>query len=102
MKLGMYIMASEPISAAYLINPSHQSVCLYVYPPIVARQQLGKNVTAATHATIEEFLDASFSMRPVLYQKKIGDSFLLELLVFTAFQFRVDHLSFYVSRRSVF
>jgi hypothetical protein len=55
MKLGMYIMAPEPISMAYLINPSYQSVCLYVYPPIAARQRLGKNVTAATntHATIQ-------------------------------------------------
>jgi hypothetical protein len=30
MKLGMYIMAPEPISTAYVINPSHQSVCIYV------------------------------------------------------------------------
>jgi hypothetical protein len=54
MKLGMYIMAPEPMSMAYFLNPSHQSVCLYVYPPIVAKQRLGKNVTAATytHATI--------------------------------------------------
>jgi hypothetical protein len=69
-------------------------VCVSVYPPIVARERLGKNplivamqrlrknlpiiamqwlgrnVTAATntHATIEELLDASFSMWPVLYQ----------------------------------
>jgi hypothetical protein len=43
MKLGMYIMASEPMSTAYFINPSHQSVYLYVYPPIVTRQRLGKN-----------------------------------------------------------
>jgi hypothetical protein len=65
MKLGMYMMAPEVIWAAYFIIPSHQSVCLYVYPPhIVARQRLGKNVTAGTntHATIEELLDASFSM----------------------------------------
>jgi hypothetical protein len=34
MKLGMDIMAPEPISTAYFINPSHQSVCLYVYPPL--------------------------------------------------------------------
>jgi hypothetical protein len=27
----MYIMALEPISTAYFINPSHWSVCLYVY-----------------------------------------------------------------------
>jgi hypothetical protein len=32
MKLGTYITAPEPISMAYLINPSHQSACLYVNP----------------------------------------------------------------------
>jgi hypothetical protein len=64
MKLGMHIMAPGPISTAYFINPSHQSVCLYVYLPIVAGQQFGKNVTAATntHATIEELLEVLFSM----------------------------------------
>jgi hypothetical protein len=40
MKLGMYFMAPEPIWTAYFINPSHHSVCLYVYPLIVAGQQL--------------------------------------------------------------
>jgi hypothetical protein len=29
-KLGMYIMASQPISTAYFINPSHQSVCICI------------------------------------------------------------------------
>jgi hypothetical protein len=43
----MYIMTPEPIPLAYFINPSHLSACLYVYPHIVARQRLGKNVTAA-------------------------------------------------------
>jgi hypothetical protein len=57
---------------------------LSVYPPIVARQRLGKspiivarqrlgrNATAVTdtHATTEELLDASFLMRPVSYQGK--------------------------------
>jgi hypothetical protein len=42
MKLGMHFMASEPISTAYLQNPSHQSVYLYVHPPFVAMQQLVK------------------------------------------------------------
>jgi hypothetical protein len=72
MKLGTYITAPEPISTALLKNPSHQSVCLYVYPPSVARQRLGRNVTAVTtaHATIEELLDASFSVWPVSYQGK--------------------------------
>jgi hypothetical protein len=32
MKLGIYITAPAPISTAYFINPSHQSVFLYVYP----------------------------------------------------------------------
>jgi hypothetical protein len=56
----MYIMAPEPISTAYLINPSHQSVYLHVYPPIISRQRPGINVTAATntHTTIEELLYA--------------------------------------------
>jgi hypothetical protein len=71
MKLGMDIVAPKPISTAYFIILSHQSVCLYVYALIVAGQRLGKNVTAAsnTHATIE-LLDASFSMRYVSYQGK--------------------------------
>jgi hypothetical protein len=36
-------------------------------PPIVARQRLGKIATAvtSTHATIEELLEASFSVWPV-------------------------------------
>jgi hypothetical protein len=45
----MYIVAPESISTAYFINPFFQSVCLYVYPPIVARQRLRKNVTSATN-----------------------------------------------------
>jgi hypothetical protein len=58
-------MAPEPIATAYFINPSLQSVCLYVYPLLVARQRLGKNFTAATNtqAAIKELLDMSFSMR---------------------------------------
>jgi hypothetical protein len=61
-----------PVSTVYFVNPSHQSVCV---SPTVARQRLGKNVTAATntHATIEELLDASFSMQSVSYQRKVGD-----------------------------
>jgi hypothetical protein len=64
----MYVMASEPISTAYYINSSHQFVS-------VARQRLSKNITAATntYVTIEELLDASFSMRSVWYQRKVGD-----------------------------
>jgi hypothetical protein len=41
-------------------------------PIIVARQRLGRNVTLVTNtrATIEELLDASFSMWPASYQGK--------------------------------
>jgi hypothetical protein len=51
------------------------SQCVCVYSPIVASQRLGKNDTASTntHEKIEEFLDASFSVRSVLYQRKVGD-----------------------------
>jgi hypothetical protein len=45
MKLGMHIMTPDPISTAYFINPSHQSVCLY--PLIITKQRLGGKVTAA-------------------------------------------------------
>jgi hypothetical protein len=64
MKLGMCVMASESISTAYVLNPSHQF--LFLYPPLVARLRLGENVTAATntYATIEELLDASFICGP--------------------------------------
>jgi hypothetical protein len=78
MRPGIYIMAPEPISMAYFFSPSDRSVCLYLYPllvarcrlgknpSIVAKQRLGKNITAATNtqATIEELLGASFLCGP--------------------------------------
>jgi hypothetical protein len=53
-ELGIYIVAPDPISRAYFINASCQSVCLCV-SFIVARQRLSKNFKAATNtqATIE-------------------------------------------------
>jgi hypothetical protein len=42
-KLGMYTVGSKPIWACF-INPSLQSVCLYVYPLIIARQRFGKTL----------------------------------------------------------
>jgi hypothetical protein len=56
----MYIVTSELISVAYFINPSHQFVCLYMYPPIVARQRLGKTITVATNTR----LAAAFCLLP--------------------------------------
>jgi hypothetical protein len=72
MKLGMYIMAPEPISMAYFITLPI-SLCLLVYPTIVARQRFRKNVTVAkyTHVIIKELFDASFYsyIRSVSYQR---------------------------------
>jgi hypothetical protein len=42
MKFGMHITANEPFSTEHFINFSHQSLCLYVHPSIVARQRLEK------------------------------------------------------------
>jgi hypothetical protein len=44
--------------------------CLCVPPNLVARQLLSKHIPVATdaHPTIEELLDAVFSMWSVLYQ----------------------------------
>jgi hypothetical protein len=60
-------MALEPITTLYFINSSHQYVRLCVYLSIVARQRLGKSVTAATnvHVTIEKLFDALFAIRSV-------------------------------------
>jgi hypothetical protein len=35
------------ISTAYFVNPSHQSVCLYAYTLVVARQRLSRHVPTA-------------------------------------------------------
>jgi hypothetical protein len=83
MKLGMHIMASEPIWTAYFINPFHQSVCLYVYPSHCCKATAWLSVSLHSvlgngslktfsrqriHAAIEELLDA-FSMLSVSYEK---------------------------------
>jgi hypothetical protein len=57
MKLGMYeyIIAPEPISTAYFINPSHQSTCLYVYPPsLLGNDSVNTLPLKRIHTAIEE------------------------------------------------
>jgi hypothetical protein len=75
--------ASEPIAMAYFVNPSFQFLWRYVHPPIIARQQLGKIVNAATNTrvTTELFLDASFFIQSTLYERKVGNSFFPKILV---------------------
>jgi hypothetical protein len=64
----MYIMPPEPICVAYFMNPITLCAC----PPIIARQQLSKDVTAAmsTHTHNNKKLLAVFSMRSASYQGK--------------------------------
>jgi hypothetical protein len=82
MKLGTYVMALEPILMVYFINPSHQSVCLYVYPPIVARQQLSKNVTVAKNTRNDRRIVGCIIFHAGHFiSRKVGDSFFPELLV---------------------
>jgi hypothetical protein len=80
----MYIMVPQHISITRFIYPSHQSLCLYVYASLIARQRLGKNFTVATntHAIIEGLLDALLSMWSVSYQQKVAGNFFPELLLF--------------------
>jgi hypothetical protein len=74
----MYTTAPEPISTAYFLTPSQQSLCPHVYHSVVVKQRLGKNIT---EATMEELLDAMFSMRFLSYQRKLGGQFFPQFLV---------------------
>jgi hypothetical protein len=49
-KVGMNIMAVEPISEAHFINPSHQSVSVWASPHFVASQQLSTHVSVTKNA----------------------------------------------------
>jgi hypothetical protein len=74
MKHCMYIIAPELISTAYFINPSHQSVCLHMYPSFVARQRLGKTFTATVNIRNNKrtvYSVVSYAVRVVL--RKVGD-----------------------------
>jgi hypothetical protein len=89
-------MATELVSAACFVNPSHQSVCLYVYPSCRCKATVRLSVTLLSvlgngsintfprqriHGTIEELLDSSFSMRSMSYQRRIyGSVYPLSLL----------------------
>jgi hypothetical protein len=50
----MYIMAPEPVSTAYIINLSHQSVCLYVYSlPLLGNESLNTSLTLLENDSIK-------------------------------------------------
>jgi hypothetical protein len=54
-----YIMTPEPISTAYFINPSHQSV----YPPIVARQRIRKMCPSRARQRLDKHVPATTNTR---------------------------------------
>jgi hypothetical protein len=61
------MMPPEPIKTVYFTNLSYQHVWLSVYPPL-------------PHSN-KQLSEASFCMRFVSYQMKVGNLFLSELLV---------------------
>jgi hypothetical protein len=71
MKLGMYFMAPEPISAVYLINPSNESVCI---PSIITRHQLNKHVPMITdtHSNRNIIEQAIFCVVNVASKENVG------------------------------
>jgi hypothetical protein len=75
MKHSKFIMANEPISADYFINPSHGSLPVYVSPSFV-RATTRKNVTLAmnTNKTVE-LLMRRFQFGPCLIKGKWKISF---------------------------
>jgi hypothetical protein len=62
-------MAPEPISTAYFINPSHQSVCMCILPT-VARQRLGRHVPMATNTRNSRRIVGGFVFCTVLVVSK--------------------------------
>jgi hypothetical protein len=80
MKLCMYIMTTEPISTAYFINLFHQSVCLYVYSLIVARQRLGKNTSAGTYTRSNRRIVGCIVFRTIRrVSREAGHQFFVDL-----------------------
>jgi hypothetical protein len=58
-KLAMYIMATQPISMAYFINPSHQSVCVCVlFLSLLGKGFVHMFPRQRIQTTIKELLDA--------------------------------------------
>jgi hypothetical protein len=66
MKLGMNIMASEPISA-YFTNPSHQSVSLHACLPVSTRQRLSKIFRIVSRQRLSKNVTAAIFFNPILF-----------------------------------
>jgi hypothetical protein len=100
-RLSMCIMAPEPISTAYFINPSHQSVSMCNPSLLLVNGSVNTFQRQRIHATIDEFLDASFTMRSVSYQRKVVDWFFPELLVVLFMKMRYHFRDQRVERKTL-
>jgi hypothetical protein len=89
MKLSTYVMAPAPMSAAYAINSSHQCICLCVYRShydkamaqlsvsflsVLGRGSVNTFLWKRVSETVEDFFDASFSVRFMFYQRTVCGS----------------------------
>jgi hypothetical protein len=96
MKLGVYIMATEPISTAYFTNPFHQSVCLHVYPSYHCKTRAQSSVSLHSllgnssvntfpwqriHTMIEELFGTHFLCSPCLIKEGLWVCLYMPLLL---------------------
>jgi hypothetical protein len=74
MKLGTYITALEPVSTAYFINPSHQSVYLYVYPlSLIGNGSVNTFPRQRMHARIRIFGRVVFCAARVVSKESMSE-----------------------------
>jgi hypothetical protein len=78
----MYITGPEPISTAYFINPSHQNVCLHVYPlPLLGNGSIDTFTRQPIHATIEDCRRRRFLYGPCRMKGESMGLFVCPLIV---------------------
>jgi hypothetical protein len=73
-KLCVYIMAHEPITMAYYIKTSYQSVSMCILLSLLRNGLVSTSPRQRIHATIEELLEASFPIRSVSYEGRVRGS----------------------------
>jgi hypothetical protein len=76
MKLGLYVMAPELMSAAYFVNPSHQSVSVCDLLPLLGH---GSVKTFPWQRRIVEGV-VFYSVR--VFRRKVGDQFSEPLVMY--------------------
>jgi hypothetical protein len=62
------IIALEPITTTYFVNPSHKSLCQYVYIPIISHQKVNQffqELFVFYVVQISLFLSDTFSLMTV-------------------------------------